>query len=1009
MLVLGAGALFSAPLACSEQEVVAQLRSLSASEDALFLCRDDAGNGHPYTDCPDRDSTDDLDPKKHLSVMALVSQTLTDEVAVVNVTSGNVVDTDPSTPGYGFLRVGGRPVAMAATPGGSATFVATADVGRSGLFALPTKCLGAPAAGEPHRDLTTWPACRLPETPGEIAMVIQPGDCHAANASAAGTGAGGAGAGGAGAGGAAAEAGDAGGAADNAACTADLDHEGGTPGTRKIVVSFPDSGTLRVIDAQKLLNTPPGEFPPCDFDAELPLKVEIPAGVAPILPPDLVTTCAEDPPPGPPKPSAQAPRPAGFAQADGKLYIADRAAPVIHVVDTSDACNLTELPSLLPMSVREPERVVTTRRLAVSPLTPAGQRFVYAIDSEDRPFASVMVFDVSPGSTNPTPIVRPHAPELLGEKPDRLTLDGPARDVTFAYRDIPYVDPETGTAQFGSRCSPTGDANSPGGLARPSVDLTLGARPGLLRGLFGFILQTDGKIAIIDVDDFDADCRRPATGNDAFRGCEADTKGTSFTNVETGAVETDANLHQLVTGENSCRIVEPHRIRSAHPVVSNSSAPSAREPSLRTFPQLTFPATKSDTAVLDRPRILAVPYDEKDDKGRFKPADVLVGATLYSTAEDAAQPLETNPSGTLSEPLQQQNAVILPPLEPRSYASDSKVQVVFEGSYAGDRNAGFWATGEGQLELKDDSLSFCGAGVYDEATMADYGVSELGVPSDAAKAFGVEHADFVQITSDFPAEDDSYWQHVTGEVNTRQKCDDLFFAFNADTLAPARDLKIVSASDKRLVLKPATSGVAADAFRSCFPGAMTYRLRAGNQWVVLHNDAFVHDVVATGTNSACQRSCSPLKKWSKSRVFEISSVADNCLPAKPPGDPLDLRVGCAAPDEVACVYDQGSGSNAHGVGLDDAAARCIFNGLNERFALYRGRAPSPRDATFTWQVTSGFVPLVMSMTSLSSAVSPQSIQYLGQVEQLAIVDGTTLGLTLFSLDTFSVVKPSPFY
>jgi hypothetical protein len=225
-------------------------------------------------------------------------------------------------------------------------------------------------------------------------------------------------------------------------------------------------------------------------------------------------------------------------------------------------------------------------------------------------------------------------------------------------------------------------------------------------------------------------------------------------------------------------------------------------------------------------------------------------------------------------------------------------------------------------------------------------------------------------------------------------------------LGPERDLKIVSASDKELVLKPASSRVGKADFVHCFPGAKTYRLRASHQWVVLHSDAFVHDVVATGTERACQRSCSPLKKWSKSRVFEISSQADNCLPPNPMGDPLDLRVGCATAADVACVYDQGTG---RGVALDDAAASCIFNGLNERFAIYRGRAPSPRDATFTWQVTNGFVPMIMTMTSLSSAVSPQSIQYLGQVEQLAVVDGATLGLTLFSLDTFGVVKPSPFY
>ncbi|HVY27777.1 MAG TPA: hypothetical protein VHB79_14580 [Polyangiaceae bacterium] len=999
VLALCAGALLAPTLGCSDQEVVAQLRSLSASEDALFLCRDDAGNGHPYAECPDRDTTDDLKPGKHLSIYALVSQTLSDEVAVIDVSSGNVVDADPSTPGFGFLRVGGRPVAMATTPGGTASFVATADVGRNGLFALPTSCLGAPAAGEPPRDLTTWPACRLPQTPGEIAMVVQPfgdRDCDQKYVPKAE-------------------------ASDDATCQADLANDGGVEGRRLLLVSFPDTGEVAVVDAQKVLDTVPGEFPDCDIETipRLSLKAEIPAGITQTLPPDLQTQCTEVPPPSAPVPSAMAPRPAGFALSDGKLYIADRAAPVIHVVDTSDACNLTELPSLLPMSLREPERMVTTRRVAVSPLTPGGKRFVYAIDAEDRPFASVMAFDVSPGSTDPTPIVRSGAPELPGEKPDRLSLDGPARDVTFAYRDIPYVDPDTGAAQFGDRCNPDPalDTKLPAALARPSTDLSLGARPGLLRGLFGFILQTDGKIAVIDVDDFDADCRRPATVGESFRGCQGDLWETDFTGSQPGAIQTDDNSHQLVTGEVSCRVVEPNRIRSAHPIVNNTSSSAAREPSLRTFPQLTVPSTAPTADSVERPRLLAVPFEEK---GAFVDAEVLIGASVYSTNRMAAQQLETNPNGRDSELMESQNAVILPPLEPRSYASESRVQVVYEGSYAGNRNAGFWDElqegDQGSIALRDDSLSFCSAGVYDQAAMADYGQNELGLRSEDAAAFGVEHADYVQITSDFPAVDDpEYWSYLNRDRDaslpkaSRERCDALFLAWDADPLSKSRNLKIVSAFDGRLVLTPVSKKIRLRDFQECFPGAMTYRLRAGGHWVVLHNDSFIHDIVASGSNSACVRSCSPLKKWSKGRVFEISSSADNCRKTDDPGDPLELRVGCAAEGEVACVYDQGPKGKGRGVSLADAAARCIFNGLNERFALYRGRVETPPDATFTWQTTGGFTPLIMSMGQLSSSVSPQSIQYLGPLEDLAVVDGTNLGLTLFSLDTFSVVKPSPFY
>jgi hypothetical protein len=145
-------------------------------------------------------------------------------------------------------------------------------------------------------------------------------------------------------------------------------------------------------------------------------------------------------------------------------------------------------------------------------------------------------------------------------------------------------------------------------------------------------------------------------------------------------------------------------------------------------------------------------------------------------------------------------------------------------------------------------------------------------------------------------------------------------------------------------------------------------------------------------------------------VFEISSDNDKCRDETAPddesaADPLALRVGCAG-EEVACVYDQ---ITDHGVRPGGRASECIFNGLNDRFALYRGRTPSVRDEMFAWQTTGGFAPAIMSLASVSSQVSPQSIQFLQQAEQLAVVDGSSQGLSLFSLDTFSIVKPSPFY
>lgn len=992
---------------CSEQEVVAELRSLQGSEDAVFVCRDATGTGRPYTDCPDRDATNDDDATKNLSVIALVSQTLTNEVALVNLRSGKVVDTDRSTPGFGFLRVGGRPVSMATTPGGAATFVATSELGHNGIFALPTSCLSAPAPEQPARDLTTWSACRLESAPGEITVVVDSAaeaSCSVPeydlerNKSCSG--------------------------AVNDVTYTETDEngepvvvkgEGGGVGRRKLIVSLPDLGQLVVLDAQNVMDAPAGTFPDCQVERYLPLSVDIPAGVAQALPPDLQTTCSEVAPPSAPTPGRRTPQPAGFAIAEGRLYVADQAAPVIHVVDTSDTCNLKELSPLLPLSLREPERVVTTRRVAVSPLTPLGKRYLYAIDAEDQPGASVMAFDVSPDATDPTPIVRSGSPELPGEKPDRLGLGSSARDITFAYRDLPYVD-ASGVAEFGTLCDPdpSHSSESPGGLARPNGDDTAGARPGLLRGLYGFILLTDGTIAIVDVEDFDEPCRRPAQGNmsgvEDFRGCVNDALASYIVDEK-----------PTVTNEISCRVVEPHRFRSARLAINDPEL-GVRAPSLRSFPRLTLPASAANSAVEDRPRLLGVPFGDGDpEKGVT--TDLYVGSTRYSTAADIeALPVDPNSQG--SELLQTLNSVVLPPLEPRAYAAEDTVFLTYEGSYAGDRTSGFIKDGT----LRDRSLSFCAAGVYDVATMADYAKTALGLMDEPAQAFAEDHADYVQIISAFPAEDDGYWSR---DPDLRGRCVETFGPEDAETLNPGRDFRIERAFGDQLQLTPRGAVDVerlTDLATQCFPIAIKYRLRTGKHWALTHAaSGFHHDVVESGADRACVRSCNPLKKWAKGRVFEISSDLTSCRPLQPEDmpdatlDPLDQRVGCAEPGEVACVFDQDNDSfdtNDDGIGEVDLpggvkvgarGSECIFDGLTERFALYRGRQPSVRDAIFQWQTTGGFVPLVMSLASVSSAVSPQSIQFLRQPEVLAVVDGSSLGLSLFSLDTFEIAKPSPYY
>jgi hypothetical protein len=128
--------------ACSQTPVSSALHSLQASGNVSFVCRgdDNPAFGHRLEECPDREG----DPVTHVAtrhLLGLVTQTATNEVAVVDVTGGVVLDSDPATPGLSFLRVGARPGAIATTPGGAASFVGVTGPQKNGIFALPTTCL----------------------------------------------------------------------------------------------------------------------------------------------------------------------------------------------------------------------------------------------------------------------------------------------------------------------------------------------------------------------------------------------------------------------------------------------------------------------------------------------------------------------------------------------------------------------------------------------------------------------------------------------------------------------------------------------------------------------------------------------------------------------------------------------------------------------------------------------------------------------------------------------------
>jgi hypothetical protein len=145
-------------------------------------------------------------------------------------------------------------------------------------------------------------------------------------------------------------------------------------------------------------------------------------------------------------------------------------------------------------------------------------------------------------------------------------------------------------------------------------------------------------------------------------------------------------------------------------------------------------------------------------------------------------------------------------------------------------------------------------------------------------------------------------------------------------------------------------------------------------------------------------------------VFEIGCDGDgsDCSKADV-GEATALDGPCRYEPVQTVVEEDGPRDVTRGVSLADPAARCIFENLSSRFAVYRGRLESVRDMVFSWDTTGGFVPMSASLASVSSAVLPQHLAYVPEYQAIAVVDAASLGLSFMSLDSLRISDPWPVY
>ena len=469
-------------------------------------------------------------------LFAAVTQVARGELAIVDLTSGNVVDEDRSTPGINFIPVGSIPTDVTVAPDAQMTFVSSRDPNKPAIYGIPSArllgdSLAAPPAGVPYGgpqsplQLTDLFACALPQPPEALTIASLGSGRYV--------------------------------------LLAMLGQFGGVPAKIAAIDPTPLLAGAGIGDAGEDAGVAPGSLTACSVLGAIALASPAastswtpgpawPDGVPYVdggvvladAEPSLGPACSASPggagagdagDAGTTVPLAvgalNQPHPTAMVMRSDVpvLYVADSALPVIHVIDVSDPTSPKEQAPLLATSVNNPTRLIAVGAMAISPPTHDYRRYLYAVDTNQ---GSVMVFDVTdPVSSPHQPLQRPH-PELNPfSPPDRLFFSAPAATLAFVQHDWPLPSQIQGSAPIqqytGLLCNPNTNAHpnattflDRGAYYRADQDSVIQVNtsgslgsvenfPYRLRGIFAFVTLSNGTIVTIDVDDWDAPCRRP--------------------------------------------------------------------------------------------------------------------------------------------------------------------------------------------------------------------------------------------------------------------------------------------------------------------------------------------------------------------------------------------------------------------------------------------------------------------------------------------------------------------
>jgi hypothetical protein len=997
---------------------------------------------------------------------ALVTQSSRGEIAVVNLSSGFLVDQKRATPGINFLPVGKLPTDIAVTPDGQMAFVGASEPNKAALYGVPTRRIlgdttnGRPADPDGPVTLASWPVCALPQNPGAITIVPRRKDAQPL--------------------------GDAGAPAPD---TYDYEIVVVLPGDQrssakvitldprpflrgaKIAVAGdaapgdPDAGAAPAVLA-------PGSLAPCDqfvtSAVELVGQSAVPAtlergatwsdGISyvdgganivcdrPRAGGCSVSTCCggaatapvatdggadggttsgtvspandagvgcndETDAAAPPLNlgALDAPRLVAAVRDDQTLYIADANQPLIHVVDLSTPFALKELPPFVATSSANPSRAVSIRDLAVSPATHDYKRFLYAVDRDE---GSILVYDVTdPANASREPLRRPHTELNPFQPEDRIAFSSPVVAVSFARHDYPLHQingQPIPDAKTGVICNPnpnlTADnaARDYGFYYRASSgDPDYALDPRRLRGIFAFATLANGQVVAIDVDDWDAPCRRPGfmgagSFSSAGRTDLTQPPPSSLAVPEpapSGSDDLDP-YHAPIAPPNAVSdeifypVSTPHRMRSDSLLVSDVRG-GLHVPRLDGTPAinangvpLAFAGPGADKTPLILPTATALPTTAAD--GTLS----LVSALGVSFAHEV-------PDVHVDQDWKLSYEGVIPGFE--GVSAVVKTEQEQNGGPVGDYDSLVLAQPEGR---------FCARGVEDwsqggeRANRISLDLQSHG--GTAPEGLDRQIVDYVQLDEDLLDPGDPYWNTADDPGSCWGGLPPGAARYNACAAtygaavdqSTQRDFPVLEAYQDRLVVgrfvtapdgtrrvvyKDPSNAAYLKLMRCCFHHQVKFNVRTAGVWSLVGFSpgggpgvGFLSHLDADPAGR-CVPSCDARQSLLNSRAPAIPGSAKLTPPDR--NSPIALR--------------------------NPMFSFWMLDGL--------ASTTNPvRDTSYVFHTRGQFSPLSVNIGATTYAVNPQSMRFIETLGQIAVVDAASQGLVLIDLGGVAIAR-APYF